>query len=85
MTKNKAQKRAVRARMVKTGERYTTARHYHLDLHRQQSSPPPDAGTEPEPRPAALPPCVAEPGMSDAAVRRGTGKTWDEWFVLLDA
>jgi hypothetical protein len=32
-----------------------------------------------------LPSRVAEPGMSDAAVERGTGKTWDEWFAILDA
>jgi hypothetical protein len=33
MTKDKAAKRATRARMAKTGERYTTARLYALDLH----------------------------------------------------
>ncbi len=32
----------------------------------------------------ALPPREAEPGLSDASVERGTGKTWDEWFDLLD-
>lgn len=31
-----------------------------------------------------LPPRVADPGMSEAAVRRGTGKGWDEWFRILD-
>ncbi|MGH2545598.1 MAG: hypothetical protein ACRDHJ_01835 [Actinomycetota bacterium] len=31
-----------------------------------------------------LPPRVAEPGMSEAAVRRGTGKGWDDWFRILD-
>ena len=36
MTKDNAQKQAIRARMAKTGERYTTARHYLLDLHRQE-------------------------------------------------
>ncbi len=82
MTRDKAQKRAIRARMAKTGERYTTVRHYHLDHHLLRSTEtPPD----PEPRPAELPARVAEPGMGDDAVRRGTGKTWDEWFVLLDA
>ena len=35
MTTNKAQKRAIRARMDKTGEAYTTARHYLLDLHHE--------------------------------------------------
>jgi len=28
---------------------------------------------------------VTEPGMSDAAIAKGTGKRWDEWFALLDA
>lgn len=32
-----------------------------------------------------LPPRVADPGMSDEAIQRGSGKTWDEWFALLDA
>lgn len=92
MTKNKAQKRAVRTRMAKTGEHYTSARHYLLDLHRPEqatadadrSSPSlvGDAGPSDEP---ALPPRVADPGVSDAAVQRATGKIWDEWFVLLDA
>src|SRR5687768_12767906 len=115
MTKDKAQKQAVRARMAKTGERYTTARHYLLDLHRQeQANPNVDDSTfgDEEPNPnavspspgdgiadsaplvheaalpttaTALPPRVAEPGVSDAAVQRATGKSWDEWFTLLDA
>ena len=106
MTKGKAQKLAVRARMAKTGERYTTARLYLLDLHRTEQaesddgipetvSPSlPETVTEPSPmtpRPvlssaeSALPPRVAEPGMSDAAIQRATGKSWDEWFALLDA
>ena len=115
MTKDKAQKHAVRARMTKTGERYSTARHYLLDLHRQEQVPS-DVGSstvgaeEPgsnavSPSPGdgtmdsapviheavqattatALPSRSAEPGASDAAVRRATGKSWDEWFALLDA
>jgi hypothetical protein len=106
MTKDKAQKLAVRARMAKTGERYTTARLYLLDLHRTEQAESVDGSPEtvspflPEtlaeplpmtPRPvlsaaeSALPPRVAEPGMSDAAIQRATGKSWDEWFALLDA
>ena len=114
MTKDKAQKQAVRARMAKTGERYTTARHYLLDLHRQEQvnvdidrssfgdepdasavSPSPGEGAAdstplvrevaPAAAETALPPRVAEPGVSDAAVQRATGKSWDEWFALLDA
>jgi hypothetical protein len=31
-----------------------------------------------------LPPRAADPGLSEAAVRRGTGKGWDEWLRILD-
>jgi hypothetical protein len=31
-----------------------------------------------------LPPRVEDPGMTDASIRKGTGKTWDEWFHILD-
>ena len=114
MTKDNAQKQAIRTRMAKTGERYTTARHYLLDLHRQEQanadvarsssdegpsfdavSPAPGEGAAAsaplvhEAAPAvadtALPPRVAEPGVSDASVQKATGKSWDEWFALLDA
>lgn len=27
----------------------------------------------------------ARPDMSDEAIRRGSGKTWDEWYTILDA
>ena len=89
MTRDKAQKRAVRARMDKTGERYTTARHYLLDRHRSDPSGgelPPETTAEPvaSTEGPAMPPRVAEPGVSDAAVSKATGKTWDEWFALLD-
>jgi hypothetical protein len=114
MTKDKAQKQAVRARMAKTGERYSTARHYLLDRHRREQASADVDGSSPNEEPSsnadlaslgdgaadsallvpeaapagaetALPPRVAEPGVSDAAVRRATGKSWDEWFALLDA
>src|SRR5215217_2466282 len=101
MTKDKAQKQAVRTRMTKTGERYTTARYYLLDLHRQEQADAnlddsSSSGEEPDTNAvspssgevaaeAVLPPRVAEPGVSDAAVQRATGKSWDEWFALLDA
>lgn len=38
-----------------------------------------------EPAVAPLPPRLADPGMSDEAVVRATGKSWDEWLALLDA
>lgn len=34
---------------------------------------------------APLPPRVAEPDTSDAAVQAATGKVWDDWLRLLDA
>jgi hypothetical protein len=114
MTKDNAQKQAIRARMAKTGERYTTARHYLLDLRRSEhlngdidhtsfgdeepssnaALPSGDgvADTAPLVHDAAqaapelmLPPRVDEPSVSDAAIQRATGKSWDEWFSLLDA
>lgn len=105
MTKDKAQKRATRARMAKTGERYTTARLYALDLHRsvqdEQTPVPlhgelgievalasldePVASSPAEESVSTLPRRVAEPGVSDEAVQRATGKIWDEWFAILDA
>lgn len=107
MTKQKVQKRAVRERMAKTGERYTTARHYLLDLHHpdldQAESTTGAAETEPSPAmrespngtaseaaitapESGMPPAwVEQPGMSAEALRRATGKTWEEWFALLDA
>jgi hypothetical protein len=98
--------------MAKTGERYTTARHYLLDLHRPEqanadvdrSSSDEEPGsnvdlpsgdvvadaaplvgdTVPAAAETVLPPRVAEPGVSDASVQKATGKSWDEWFALLD-
>jgi hypothetical protein len=32
-----------------------------------------------------LPPRIEEPGIADASIRAGSGKTWDEWFRILDA
>jgi hypothetical protein len=95
MTRDKAQKEAIRARMAKTGERYTTARHYLLDHHRDHSatdaapSPVSEANVQPAtqgPPPATQDPptWVAQPGLSEAAVRRATGNGWEEWITLLD-
>jgi hypothetical protein len=69
MTTDKARKRAVRTRMTKTGERYAAARRHVVG----------------DPAVAPLAPRVAEPKMSDATVRRATGRGWDEWFRILDA
>ena len=36
-------------------------------------------------KPEPLPPRAAEPPFSEAAVRKATGKGWDDWFRILDA
>lgn len=69
MTTDKARKRAVRSRMQKTGERYASARRH---VVRDVARP-------------ELPARVAEPGLSEAAILKGSGKTWDDWFRILDA
>jgi hypothetical protein len=70
VTEQKTLKRRVRARMGKTGERYTTARLHLLST---------DAGADPA---RIVPP----PGMtSDASLKGATGRTWAEWIAMLDA
>jgi hypothetical protein len=68
MTEQKKLKRRVRDRMEKTGERYTAARR-----HIVESDP---AAAEPEPDLSGL--------ASDEAVSRNTGRSWAEWFAILD-
>lgn len=74
MTTDKARKRAVRTRMTKTGERYAAARR-HVVADEGPATPPPLP---------TLPPRVADPGMTEAAIATGTGAGWDHWFGLLD-
>lgn len=74
MTTEKARKRAVRTRMAKTGERYAAARRHVVG---DDAAGPRGA--------AALPPRVADPGMTEAAIAAGSGEGWDNWFRLLDA
>lgn len=69
VTEQKTLKRRVRARMGKTGERYTTARQ-HLLSAKAKADPP-----------RIVPP----QGMtSDDALRSTTGRTWGEWVAILD-
>jgi hypothetical protein len=68
MTRQRSFKRLVRARMDKTGESYTAARTSLL------------APKEEESKPAGRPPLAT----SDEAIRRRTGRGWEEWFDLLD-
>ena len=83
MTRQKSFKGRVRARMDKTSESYTTARRQLL-AKAGAAAPPADA---PAPQPAA--PVADAPGArrpySDEVIRTNTGRTWDEWFALLDA
>jgi len=91
MTRQKSFKRRVRARMDKTSERYSTARRQLLAKAGAEAPPeagPAAAGSQPQPAvPAA--PVVDAPGArrpySDEVIRRNTGRTWDDWFALLDA
>lgn len=89
MTSNKAQKKAIRARMDKTGERYTAARQHLVAAAADDTadSSVPDAvdsgataatGNE-------TVPIVEQPGLSDEAIHKGTGKSWTEWLEALDA
>ena len=68
MTRQSTFKRKVRARIEKTGESYTAARRHLIE-----------AGETPPTAPTAV-----EPRVSAEAVRNATGRTWSEWFELLD-
>jgi uncharacterized protein YndB with AHSA1/START domain len=106
VTTQKSQKRRVRARMSKTGERYTAARRQLLAKDPAETSAgaarvsPATSAAEPTPNAAAIPASVpagasSEPSTatpfrgertsSDGALVTRTGRTWDEWFAILDA
>jgi hypothetical protein len=80
MTRQKSFKGRIRARMDKTSESYATARRQLL------AKADPETPSDPETRPAgpADAPKARRP-YSDEVIRRNTGRTWDEWFALLDA
>lgn len=71
MTEGKSFKRRVRERMSKTGESYTSAR--------SQMAQKRDRNRAARTRLAA-----ADDRVPDAAVERATGKSWDDWFSILD-
>ena len=75
MPTQKVFKERVRARMTKTGESYTAARHQLLRKVDERVAEP---IVTPE-----LP--TTELLLSDDAMRRGTGRGHAEWFALLDA
>ena len=80
MTRNKSFKGRVRARMDKTGERYATARRQLVAKAAAEGDP----GAEPAPGALVTVPWF-KPPYSDEVIRSNSGKTWDEWFALLDA
>ena len=68
MTRQESFKKKIRARMAKTGEKYGAARRALLDA-RASGTPPPR---------------IEDPEYDDDAVRRATGRDWDEWCALID-
>jgi Domain of unknown function (DUF4287) len=79
MTRQKSFKGRVRARMAKTSESYTTARRQLLAKAGTPTSPTDVAADPPQDTAGAKLP------YSDEAIRANTGRSWDEWFALLDA
>jgi len=75
MTTNKDFKRLVRARMIKTGEAYTSARAHILEKSR--------TGSKPAPANAPID-YAALAGMSDHTLKEKTGCTWERWVHALD-
>lgn len=73
MTKQKSFKREVRSRMSKTGERYAAARQTLIERadRRRMDATPTSAETAPT--------------TSDEAAVKATGRTYEEWFGILDA
>ena len=85
MTDQKSLKRRVRARMTKTGERYTAARRNLL------AKPPADdadaSATAPTTEPDAAPAgnFRGNRPMSDDLVPARTGRPWEEWYEILQS
>lgn len=73
MPTNKDLKRLVRARMLKTGEAYTTAR-THLLTKKQQTPALAQAGAD----------YGKLAGMSDEVIKAKTGCSWERWVKALD-
>jgi hypothetical protein len=87
VTQQKALKRRVRARMAKTGERYTAARRVVLAKTSDELEGPPPATAVPE-RARGSSEAALDPSLwttSDEAMQKATGRTHAEWFALLDA
>jgi hypothetical protein len=79
MTTHESFKRRVRERMEKTGERYGAARRALLGGFADVATV---NTTTTSNRPRTR---VSEPEVDDLAIKRATGRDWDEWCDLLDA
>jgi hypothetical protein len=69
MTRNGSFKRRIRARMAKTGERYSAARRVLVERAKDRDG----RGW------------VSEPEHTDAVVLANTGRGWEQWRELIDA
>ena len=78
MPQNKDLKRLVRSRMKKTGESYTAAR---TQLTRKKTRAKATPTTGPV---IAVIDYAALAGMTDAAIEKGSGCTWETWVYVLD-
>ncbi|MCB1001370.1 MAG: hypothetical protein R2713_11730 [Ilumatobacteraceae bacterium] len=79
MTTHESFKRRVRERMEKTGERYGAARRALL------GGLPGTASSGEHQDPTTRRVRAAEPEVDDLAIKRATGRDWDEWCDLIDA
>lgn len=79
MTNHESFKRRVRERMEKTGERYGAARRALLG----GLAEPAVVGEQSDPTRRRV--RVTEPEVDDLAIKRATGRDWDEWSDLIDA
>jgi hypothetical protein len=85
MPKNKDLKRLVRGRMQKTGESYTTARLHILDKNTPAANGAAvHAPAVKAPIQESRPNYAAITRMSDEALKKATGCTWERWVNALD-
>lgn len=83
MPTNKDFKRLIRARMQKTGEAYTAARANLLTRPTSAAATAVTAVASPSGKPAPVD-YAKLAGMSDAAIKKQTGCTWESWVFALD-
>ena len=78
MTQAKKLKKVIRARVAKTGERYTTARRHVLVARERRLT---RSKSKTAPRPSPLP----VEAVAEARISERTGHDLDHWFAVLDA